>query len=308
MIWRKRGVRDEIIVDWDHARIFLAVARAGQFLAAARQLGIDHATAARRVSVLEEAMRAKLFERRTSGCVLTPAGEMFLSAAERIEAEMLRAQAELSATDMSVAGTVRIGAPDGFGTLFLAGRLGPLAAQHPGLTVQLAPVPRAFSLSKREADIAITIDRPEAGRLAVRKLTDYSLHLYASKAYLAEHGRPATVDALKDHVLVTYVQDLLFSADLNFMPDTFGADYRRIECAGVVGQSEAVRAGAGIGILHDYHTAEHDDLEIVLPELSFQRSYWLVTHLDSRNSLRIRTVSDFIVGEVEKTRGSFLKV
>jgi DNA-binding transcriptional LysR family regulator len=294
-------------MDWDNTRVFLAVARAGQFLAAARQLGIDHATAARRVTTLEEALRAKLFERRTSGCVLTPAGELFLAAAERIEAEMLRAQSELSATDMTVAGTVRIGAPDGFGTLFLAGRLGPLAAQHAGLTVQLAPVPRAFSLSKREADIAITIDRPGAGRLAVRKLTDYSLHLYASRSYIAAHGAPASVADLKDHVLVTYVQDLLFSPDLNFMPELFTSGYRRIECAGVVGQSEAVRAGAGIGILHDYHTSDHDELVMVLPEVSFVRTYWLVTHLDSRSSLRIRTVADFIVGEVEKSRGIFLK-
>ncbi|MCA3635047.1 MAG: LysR family transcriptional regulator, partial [Methylobacterium sp.] len=106
-------------MDWDNARIFLAVARSGQFLAAARQLGLDHATVARRVSALEKTLGSALFERRTTGCVPTPAGERFLASAERIEAEMLSAQADLAATGLDVSGTVRIGAPDGFGTLFL---------------------------------------------------------------------------------------------------------------------------------------------------------------------------------------------
>ncbi len=292
-------------MDWDNVRIFLAAARSGQFLAAARQLGIDHATVARRVTALEEQLGSKLFERRTSGCVVTPQGERFLVAAERIEAEMLSAQADLAATGPDVAGTVRIGAPDGFGTLFLMRRLGLLAGRHPGLTIQLVPLPRAFSLSKREADIAITIDRPEAGRLAVRKLTDYTLHLYGAKDYLDRNGRPAAAEDLRAHQLVTYVQDLLFSPDLNFMPELFGPGYRRIECASAVGQEAAVRAGAGLGILHDYHAGRDAALERVLPDVCFRRSYWLVTHLDSHNALRIRTVADFIAAEVAASRRLF---
>jgi DNA-binding transcriptional LysR family regulator len=294
-------------VDWDNVRFFLSVVRAGQFLAAARSLNVDHATVARRITALELTLGTKLFERRTSGCVTTASGERFLAAAERIEAEMLRAQAELSDTDLDVAGTVRIGAPDGFGTLFLSSRLGALAQQHPALTIQLVPVPRAFSLSKREADIAITIDRPDAGRLAIRKLADYSLHLYASKSYLAEHGCPSSRDDLHKHTIVTYVQDLLFSSELNFLPELFGPQYRRLECASAVGQNEAVRAGAGIGILHDYHAAHDVALERVVSECAFQRTYWLVTHLDNRNSLRIRAVADFILDAVTREKEIFLK-
>ncbi|MCA3635587.1 MAG: substrate-binding domain-containing protein, partial [Methylobacterium sp.] len=233
------------------------------------------------------------------------AGERFLASAERIEAEMLSAQADLAATGLDVSGTVRIGAPDGFGTLFLSPRLGKLASQHPGLIIQLVPVPRAFSLSKREADIAITIDRPEAGRLAIRKLTDYTLHLYAARSYLSKHGEPESREALKAHQLVTYVQDQLFSPALNFMPDLFGPDYRRLECVSAVGQDAAVQAGAGIGILHDYHAARNAGLKMVLPDLVFRRTYWLATHLDTQASLRIRTVADFIVAEVQAHRALF---
>jgi DNA-binding transcriptional LysR family regulator len=291
-------------MDWDNARVFLAAARAGQFLAAAKSLGVDHATVARRMTALEAKLGAKLFDRRTTGCSLTSAGGRFLAAAERIEAEMLRAQSALS-DGAGIAGTVRIGAPDGFGTFFLASRLGRLAEAHPDLTVQLAPMPRVFSLSRREADLAITIDRPEEGRLAVRKLTDYTVHFYAAKSYLAAHAAPLAAEDLRRHRLVTYVPDLLFSPALNFMPELFGPSYRRLECASALGQNAAVLSGAGIGMLHDYHAADHPALAMVLPDLVFRRSYWLVTHLDSRDAPRVRTTADFIADAVESERGIF---
>lgn len=293
-------------MDWDHARIFLAVARAGQFLAAARQLRVDHATIGRRITALEEALGAKLFERRTNGCVLTPAGERFLAAAERTEAEMLRVQAELSDTDVEVAGTVRIGAPDGFGTLFLSRCLGPLTARHPRLTLQLVPLPRTFSLSKREADIAIVIDRPEEGRLHVRKLTDYTLSFYAAATYIRERGAPKSIDDLTAHTLVTYVQDMQFTASLNYFPEGFEPRFHRFECAGVLGQFEAVRAGAGIGILHDYHAWHDPALCRVFAERQVERTYWLLTHDDTRNLARVRAVADFIVDAVNAARNAFL--
>ena len=293
-------------MDWDNARLFLAVARAGQFLAAARQLHLDHATVSRRIGALEKSLGALLFERRTNGCRLTGAGERFLVAAETIEAEVLRAQADLSASELEVAGMVRVGAPDGFGTYFLSSRLGGLVTRHPRLNVQLVPVPRTFSLSRREADVAIVIDPPQEGRLRVRKLTDYTLHFYAAKTYVAEHGAPRTLDDLPGHVLVTYVQDLIFSESLNFMPELFAPRFRRLESASAVGQTEAVRGGAGIGILHDYHGLPDPLVEIVLPEISFRRAYWLVTHEDTRDMMRVRIVTDFIAAQVDAARGGFV--
>ncbi|MGO9005020.1 MAG: LysR family transcriptional regulator [Beijerinckiaceae bacterium] len=292
-------------MDWDNVRVFLAVARAGQFLAAARLLRVDHATATRRVTRLEQALGTRLFERRTSGCVLTQAGERFLAAAEKIEGDMLRVQTELSAQDVEVSGTVRIGAPDGFGTLFLAPRLAKLARRHPALMIQLVPLPRTFSLSNREADLAIVIDRPEAGRLVSRKLVDYTLHFYAAKSYVAGQGAPQDFAELCQHLQVTYVPDLLFSEALNFVPDVFGPSFRRFECASALAQVEAVRAGAGLGILHDFASRMDADLQVVLPDLLFERTYWIATHADTHDLMRVRVVSDFIISEVAADRHVF---
>ncbi len=176
-------------MDWDLARVFLSVARSGQFLAAGRQLRLDHATVARRVTQLEEALGVPLVERRTNGVRLNEAGERFFQAAERIETEMLKTVGDITDAGLDLAGTVRVAAPDGFGNWFLAPRFGALMQRHPRLSLQLAPVPRAFSLSKREADLAITIERPRETRLSVRKLTDYGLGFYAARAYLAARAR-----------------------------------------------------------------------------------------------------------------------
>src|SRR5690348_8672360 len=82
-------------MNWDDVRIFLAVARAGQILGAARRLGLNHATVSRRVAALEDALKARLFRRLTTGSELTPAGERFLLVAERMEADMIAARAEI---------------------------------------------------------------------------------------------------------------------------------------------------------------------------------------------------------------------
>ncbi len=98
-------------MNWDHARVFLSVARAGQILGAARKLGLDHATVTRRMDALEADLGTKLLDRRAGGCRLTPSGEAYLAAAERIETEILRLESRLCREDIALEGYVRVGAP-----------------------------------------------------------------------------------------------------------------------------------------------------------------------------------------------------
>ncbi|TDX88871.1 LysR family transcriptional regulator [Neorhizobium sp. R1-B] len=293
-------------MNWDDVRLFLAVARTGQILAASRRLGINHATLGRRVTALEEDLRTRLLIRRTNGCELTVEGEIFFHAAERMETEMLAAQASTGRIDTAVAGTVRIGAPDGFGVSFLASRLGRLTRRHPDLKLQLVPVPRSFSLSQREADIAITIERPEQGRLVSSKLTDYTLGLYASKSYLDQAGTPETVEALRAHPRIGYVEDLIFSPSLNFTGEVMRDWDASFEISSAIGQTEAVRSGAGIGILHDYVARQSCELKRVLPEIVIRRSYWTTYHETTRDLIRLRTVVDFLRELVDEERHIFV--
>jgi DNA-binding transcriptional LysR family regulator len=202
-------------------------------------------------------------------------------------------------------GTIRIAAPDGFGALFLCPRIGDLKAKHQSLTIQIVPISRAFSLSKREADVAVTIERPSEGRLVARKLVDYSLHLYASAAYADAHGLPKSVDDLSNHCSVSYVPDLIIADQLVFMPEIYGPAFRRIECSTAVGQLQAVKGGAGIGILHDYAAQQDPELRVVLPSVSFDRSYWIVTHADLHGLARVKAVIDYVVDAVKAEKSIF---
>jgi DNA-binding transcriptional LysR family regulator len=291
-------------MNWDDARIFLAVARAQQILAAARSLGLNHATVARRLDALERALGTRLVTRTPVGSTLTIDGERLLPHAERIESEVIAAREATGASSTDIAGVVRVGAPDGFGVGYLAPRLGKLLDRHPALRIELVPAPRSFSLSRREADLAVTLERPREGRLVAQKLVAYTLGLYAAKDYLGAFGTPRKVADLAGHRLVGYVEDLLYSVSLDYAGEFYSGWRSVLSVSTAMGQVEAVRAGAGIGILHRF-MARPSGLTAVLPSMVAGRDYWLVVHEDLRSIRRVVLVADFIREEVRKDRALF---
>lgn len=293
-------------MDWDRLRIFLAVARAGQLLGAAQQLGLNHATVGRQLTALETDLGAKLLERRTNGCTLTPAGELLLASAEKVESELLQAGTRLSGTTAALNGTVRVGAPDGLGNYFLSRELVALANQHPELTIQLVPLPRTFSLSRREADIVVTLDRPKQGKLIVRKLTDYSLSIYTTASYMKATGRVREPSDLEGRLFVTHVEDFVYSRALDYAAELGKLMKRHYECGSVVAQLEAVRAGYGVGILHDYAAVQYPELRRILPDIRFTRTYWLMSHPDTHNTRRVTEVYRWILESVHRLAGQFV--
>ncbi len=292
-------------MDWDRIRIFLEVARTGQILGAAKRLGVNHATVSRQLTALEQELKARLVERHTTGSSLTAAGEALLAAAERAESEFLKVGSQVKGASEAITGTVRIGAPDGLGNYFLAEQLGALAGKHPELVIQLVPLPRTFSLSRREADIAITLDRPKQGRLIIKKLTDYTLSVYAAKAYLKRHGPIRQQGDLTGRLFITHVEDFVYSRALDYASTLGKVMTWHYECGSVVAQMEAVRAGHGVGILHDYAARRYPELEPLLPDIRFTRSYWMVSHPDTHDARRVSEVYDYIVARVRAARGEF---
>lgn len=111
---------DQGAIDWDDFRFVLAIVRGGSVSAAAKQLGVDHATVIRRVDRLEKHLSAKLFDRRKTGYLLTEAGQRVADSAEAMESTIVANQEQVGGSVARLTGTVRIGAPDGFGTAFLA--------------------------------------------------------------------------------------------------------------------------------------------------------------------------------------------
>jgi DNA-binding transcriptional LysR family regulator len=292
--------------DWDDLQSFLAVARSGRLTLAARRMGVDHTTLGRRLQSLERALGANLFERHATGYSLTAQGESLLASAEAMEGLAMTIMEDLAGSAGSLSGAVRIGTPDGFGSFFLAPRIGQLAARHPDLEVQLVAMPRLFSLSKREADIAISLAQPDAGRLHGRKLTDYELGLYAARSYVAANPPISSVADLPGHRFISYIDDLLYTPELDYLPQISRDIRPQLKSASLVAQFRAVEAGAGIAVLPCFLVDGHADLVRLLPaEVSLIRSFWLLIHSDLRHLSRIRVTAEFIAEEVRRNSRLF---
>ncbi len=293
-------------MNWDDLRFFLELARLKRLNHVGRKLDVDHTTVARRIEQLEAALGCRLFESTADGYVLTEAGRRLFAHAETIENNIGLLREEALGQGVRVSGTVRIGAPEGFGTAFLTPRLGRLVEEHPDLDVELLTLPRFPSLAAREADIIVTLDPPEHGRYISARLTDYTYGLFASKAYVKGHGPIHTAAQLSDHTLVGYIDDLLLSPQLHYLDEIMPQYRLRIASSGMLAQLAAIRAGLGPGVLTHYLAAGSGLVPLLPKEAIWKRTFWLVTHADWYRLRRVRAIWDFIRRTVEAESALFL--
>ena len=292
--------------NWDDFRYFLAVARAGTLSGAAERLGTEHTTVARHISALEDGLRIRLFHKSNSGYELTPEGERVLNAVESMESILLSYKSDESDPGQ-ISGLVRIGAPDGFGSVFLAPRMAELTRKHPNLEVEIYAAARVFSLSKREADIGISLATAEHMRVASRRLTDYRLQIYATRQYLDESPPIRTQNDLVQHPFVGYVEELLFAPQLNFSSGLEVELVSRLRSTNLLTQVHTVLGGKVLGILPAYIATSFPKLIPVLPdEVSIKRSFYMHVHEDHRKAAHIREVARFIAEQVDANREIFL--
>lgn len=293
--------------DWNDLQFFLAVARAGTVSAAGRRLGVDHATVSRRVAALEAALEAKLFERNLRGYNLTQTGERLLASAEAMEGEALKAERQVASEGQRLSGTVRISTLEGFGNFFLAPRLSAFAATHPDLSVELVPIQQIIALSRREADIVVTLRRPDGNRFVCEKLTDYALFVYGTRAYLERAGHPRSVEELSRHPFAGYIEELIFTRGLDYLDEVSPGLKPRFQCSSLHAQMEAVSAGFGLAVLPAFIADARPELVRVLPEAaSLIRTYWIIAHAEVADTARIRLARRFIRDQTATEAGRFL--
>lgn len=282
-------------MNWDDLRLLLDVSRHPRLADVAARTGLDATTISRRLRRLESDLGLELFERTPKGHILTPAGQAVADKAEGLE-HTASEIAELSESEGPLAaGRVRLGVPEGLGSLLIAPAIAGFATRYPNLGLDIIALSGFVSVPKREADMSIMLTRPKAGRLKVRKLSDYVLHLYAHPDYLARTGPVYNVGDLAEHDLIGYVDDLIYSAQLRYHEDVAPGLTPRFCSPSIVAQWQMTREGAGIAVLPHFIAGDDPCLVRVLPEaVRLERAFWLAVHEDVHGTSRVRAVGDFL--------------
>ncbi|WP_420584070.1 LysR family transcriptional regulator [Ruegeria sp.] len=278
--------------NWDDMRIFLAVAREESLSSAGRILKIDPATVGRRIARLEANLDAQLFTKSQQGYVLTTAGERLLNHGLQAEEAMRAAAGAVAGSTKSLSGQIRIGAPDGCANYLLPQVCAKISDANPELDIQILALPRIINLSRREADMAVTVSAPTAGKLLVKKVSDYKLHVVGTQDYLDRHDPVQNVEDLKGHRLIGYIPDMIFDRELDYLND-IGVDRVALASNSVSVQLRQVSLGTGLCVAHDFTLPFHPSLrKILMDQVSLTRSFYLVRHQGDQRNERLNRFAD----------------
>ena len=293
------------VMNWGDLPFLLAVAEHGTQARAGEVLGTDATTVARRIRRLERAVGARLFEQTPAGQVPTQAGQSLLKRARAMAEIAAKADQQLD-KDSALSGSVRVSVAEGFGTKFLAPRLPQFAKAHPEVSVDLVANSGLPNPPRRQTDLAVLLARPRKGPLVTRKLTDYSLGLYAAPELVEKRGEFSSIDELSEIPLVGYVPDILYAPELRYLEELALAHEPRLRSSSINAQAEIIATGGGVGILPHFMARSDPRFAPILPEIVIERSFWLVAHQETARFPQVRAMIDWLVAAVRQERAVFL--
>jgi len=275
--------------DWEDIRHFVTLAREGTLSAAARTLGVDHATVARRVAALETSTGLKLVDRRARTTALTEDGRRIAAVAAPMEETAFALGRAARAAKPGIDGEVSISAPPNFASSVIAPQLVRLRQQHPGIRLKLIGEKRRASLNRREADIALRLLRPVEAGLIVRRIGSFGFSLYGAPAYLEKTPPHA-------FAFIGYDASMAASPQEVWLGTIIGDREVVLRTNDLETQVAAARSGLGIAALPHYLGDGDPNLQRhAVTQKPISRDVWLVVHRDLRQVPAVRAVMEFLV-------------
>lgn len=284
-------------MNWDDAKIFLAIAREGTLSAASKVLKLGIATTSRRLERLEEALGVRLFTRDQLGYKLTDEGSALISQAEALEQAGFAFSNAAHKKNESVMGHVCLATAQGLADHLIIPALPSLTDVNPNLTLEIVTGVSTVNLHRRDADIALRMVRPECGNVRIRKLGTLSFGLYASESYLQRRPNPDRPNNLEydDFIGWSEAQQHLNSAQ--WLERTLRGRPCRLTTTTMSAQFSAVQTGLGLAVLPHF-IARKMGLICLLDDIGCDQPIWLAIHSDLAHSRRIRVVVDFLTALV----------
>ena len=298
----------QMALDWDDLRYALAIARQGGLAGAARALAVDNSTVFRHLNALEERLGAQMFERLPSGYRPTAAGERLIEAAERMEAEAIAVDRDLTGRDTRLSGKVRVTASETLAYRVLTAEIARFRTAHPGIDVELTIDNRALDLSRREADVALRAARPTQPDLFGRKLADISWAVYAASNYIAARGAPEDEAGLSNHALIGWAEATQGIKAAKWLTETVAGEAVVYRSSSVLNQLSAVKTGIGLAVLPCYLGDPEPDLRrVVGPIRALTTELWLITHKALKDAARVRAFMDLVGDGIRRALPSLVQ-
>ncbi|MCA7902266.1 LysR family transcriptional regulator [Burkholderia cepacia] len=291
-------------MNWDDARVFLAVHRTGTLREAAAVLDVDQATVGRRLTALEKALGAKLFLKTSSGYVVTQVGEHSLHAADAMERAACEFERRVQGSDDRLEGEVRVTTTDSLAMDFVVPAIRELRRKCPAIHVILTTSVQVLNLTRRDADLAIRTVMPENPDLVRRKLAEWEVGLFASREYLDAHGEPAIGAAFEGHDLVVYQPGTTSNQGHALCGESMERGRIVAQVSSSLMLAASIRSGIGIGELPAYMAQDDDSLVRIWPDRTRAVPYqvWLVSHTDLNRTARVRAVTAEIAATFDRYR------
>ncbi len=283
----KRLDRDSL--DWEDLRHFMVLAREGTLSAAARALGVDHATVARRVAALEASTALKLIDRRSRITTLTDDGQRIAGIVAPMEEAAFAVSRAAQAAKPGISGEVAISAPPSLANAIIAPQLVRLRQRHPRIRIKLIGEKRSASLSRREADVALRLARPAEPGLVARKIGSFGFSLYGAPTYLKETPPHAFAYIAYDEIIMGD------TVQQKWLKTIAGGNEIVLRTNDLENQAAAARAGVGLAALPHF-LGDRDPLlrRHEVSQKPVSRDVWLLVHRDLRHAPAVRAVLEFL--------------
>lgn len=289
------------MIDWDDLRFFLALARHRSLSSAAKALNVSQSTVGRRLTSLEGGLGVRLLNRTPDGYVLTLSGQELRTKAERLEAEIITVEGDISGRDTQIAGLVRVTCAETVAAHILSPSFAELRARYPDTMIELIPNPRELSLAMREADISVRLRAPEQHDLIVRKIGTLAFGLYATTDYLEDHGALDFDDGCSGHDLITQLDDNQEMTQTSWLTDLASRARIGMQTSSHEAAVLATANGGGLACLACFRADREDRLvRLEVPSEPPIADIWLMVHKDNRDNPRIRIVLTHITECVRK--------
>lgn len=288
-------------MDWDKLRTFHAAADSGSLTAAAEKVSLSQSAVSRQIAALEDELGVPLFHRHARGLILTGPGKVLQQSTGQMATIAAVAESNLKDARDRPQGELLITAPIGFGSTWLAPRLGGFMDAYPDVTLKLLLDDRELDLTTLEAECAVRLWQATHADLIQRKLFSVNTALYATQEYIDKYGLPKKVSDLDDHRIIAYGAKASDEMKVLDFALTLGREGQKPREAGlsinnVSALVTTVAAGLGIGGLPNYLAGLEPNLQKILPDNPGPNlDVYFIYPADLRRSKRIAAFRQYLI-------------